>query len=56
MSFVRLSQLIAAVGVLALTACAADSATAPNTMRAASAPARDLSCSDGYTVVDGRCQ
>ena len=56
MSFVRLAQLVATVGVLSLTACAADSATAPNTMRAASGPARDMTCTDGYTVVDGRCQ
>jgi hypothetical protein len=56
MSFVRLAQLIAAVGVLSLTACAADSATAPGTMRAASAPARDLTCANGYIQADGRCK
>jgi len=54
MSSVRLSQLIAAVGVLALSACAAENTTAPITTRAASAPARDLTCG-GYPVVDGRC-
>ena len=54
MSIVRLSQLIAAVGVLSLTACAADSATAPSRMRAAGVPARDLTCG-GYNLVDGRC-
>ena len=56
MSFVRLAQLVAAVGVLSLTACAADSAPAPSTMRAASAPARDVTCTDGYILPDGRCK
>lgn len=56
MSFVRLTQLVAAVGILSLTACAADNATAPSTVRAASTPARDLTCDGGYSVVDGRCK
>ena len=55
MSSVRLSQLIAAVGVLALSACAAENTTAPITTRAASAPAHDVAC-DGYSVADGRCK
>ena len=55
MSPVRLTQLIAAIGVLSLSACAADNATAPRMTRAAGTPVRDLTpC--GYSVADGRCE
>jgi hypothetical protein len=50
---VRLTKLIAALGVLFLTACGAESATAPSTLRAPAAPAHDV-CS-GYSVADGKC-
>ena len=51
----RLTKCIAALGVLSLTACAAESATAPapSAPRVAGAPARDV-CT-GYSVADGKC-
>lgn len=56
MSPVRLTQLIVAIGVLSLTACAADGATAPITTRAAGVSARDVEPCGGYSVADGRCE
>lgn len=52
----RLTKCIAALGVLSLSACAAESATAPapSATRAAGAPTRDVTCS-GYSVADGKC-
>ena len=53
----RLTTCIAALGVLSLTACAAESVTAPapapSAPRVADAPARDV-CT-GYSVADGKC-
>ena len=56
MSPARLTKLIAAIGVTFLTACAADSASAPSMTRAAGAPARDAEPCGGYSVADGRCE
>ena len=51
----RLTKLIAALGVLFLAAFSAASPTAPtsSTLRASTAPALDL-CS-GYSVANARC-
>ena len=49
----RLTKLIAALGVLTLAACSAESATAPGTLRAPTTPARDV-C-DGYSLANGKC-
>jgi len=53
MSPLRLTQLIAALGVLSLTACGVESATAPTASLAPTAPAHDV-CS-GYSVADAKC-
>ena len=51
---VRVAQLIATLGVMSLTACGAESVTAPGASRAPGAPARDVTpC--GYSVADGKC-
>ena len=53
-SRVRLAQLVAALGMLVLTACGAASATAPSATRSAGAPAHDATpC--GYSVADAKC-
>ena len=49
----RLTKLIAALGVLFLTACGAENATAPSGPRAPTAAARDV-CS-GYSLADVKC-
>ena len=49
----RLTQLIAALGVLFLTACGAERATAPTGPRAPTVAARDM-CS-GYSLADAKC-
>ena len=51
----RLTKLIAALGVLTLAACSAESATAParTSLRAPTAPAHDV-CS-GYSLSEGKC-
>jgi hypothetical protein len=55
MSPLRLTQLIAALGVLSLTACGVESATAPapTAPLAPTAAAHDA-CS-GYSVADAKC-
>ena len=52
---VRLTQLIAALGVLSLTACGAESVTAPGASLAPGTPARDGTPCSGYSVADGKC-
>jgi hypothetical protein len=56
----RLTQLIAALGVLFLTACGTASptapvVTAPGVTRAAGAAAYDVDPCSGYSVANGKC-
>jgi hypothetical protein len=54
LSPIRVVQLIAALGVISLTACGAESVTAPGAARAPGARAGDVTpC--GYSVADGKC-